>query len=500
MTIRCRSQLEAAWVLSVASTLVAVRLNRTTSRDPFLDAPEKRFDELINAHKTLNNKCWETSGLGIADLPLFEEDHWQDFCTQMSPNPLQQSFFKCTGNWHPRSIPVSGLMASNYMCVGENIRASAGNYEKGPLSSNGWHWEIGDLAISGNCNWIGGHKTLRQLFTTTISLHGVKDTKAAGGSIQPCSADEIIGGTTVFLGNMFRNSVNNNPYEAMHQPLMAFASLAILKRSLGEVRAWVPQTHYNHPIHAIAAKLFEFGGPAIHGGTGESKCFHHLVIPMAGEASILRRNQNTYNSEGLIDPDAEVCTDMDNILKNPDQGSPILRGYVDLMALSYGITRMPPDYHARANFRIVLADRLPAKKRNMLNSEAVTKALHDKGYQVDCFVPEQVSVKEQFQIFSNTDLLISAHGAGLAWLVMLPLCGEVLEYSVSNGKQSHYQNLALLAGRYYTAIEGPDSWAVSDFVANVTETVEVVQKLESYWKICVDGLKHAKSSPPSPDA
>jgi len=96
--------------------------------------------------------------------------------------------------------------------------------------------------------------------------------------------------------------------------------------------------------------------------------------------------------------------------------------------------------------------------------------------------PEDMSIAQQLQTFANTDLLISPHGAGLTWSILLPTCGQVLEFCTAN--LLHYVHLVRYAGRNHTCRTGAERWESIKFFIDIKAEIDVVRSLEDQWRTC----------------
>jgi hypothetical protein len=317
-----------------------------------------------------------------------------------------------------------------------------------------------------------------------------------------CTANETLKGTFLLMSL----ADTWNPFEGMHQPLMAFASLARLGLNPGEVRlVHVGSGHGGavypslaaHKMDDFAERVLSRGGPALHLDQESELCLENVILPIPGDKSF------ALNSKGRDDPMAARCSK-----------SPVLAGFVDYVKDAFAVNQRFPSVDEK--IRITLPLRKPSVehrrpyKRQMSNADQVESALRSMSdfhaktdaevdadammerlmstlmssgkFDVHAVVPASMSIEEQVELFSNTDILIAPHGASLTWEILLPECGQVIEYC--DGEDFHFVNFAHYAGKKHTCLRGPRGWGAMSFSADADATLQAVQRIEKEWRVC----------------
>ena len=274
-----------------------------------------------------------------------------------------------------------------------------------------------------------------------------------------------------------------NPFINQAQAMMAFASIAALDLDPRSLRLLLldlgpdsDSSDGRRPLATLLEGLFSQGGLAIRRGKKPQLiCADRLILPNGGHQSFIRKNV-----EEEHDPFAAKC-----------QNAPILRGYAAFLKESFDV--VTPKLVQDA-WRITLLPRHPSEThpvpftREMENSENVAKglmneisllsfsgrsyteslisALTEAGAIVQELQLETLSVSEQIDAIANTDLLISPHSAALSWMLVMPLCAQVLEiYAHGQFQFPHYASLAGVEHHFVTNVA--TSWGTKKFTLDV---------------------------------
>eukprot|EP00977_Amphora_coffeiformis_P019397 scaffold7213_cov166-Amphora_coffeaeformis.AAC.13 len=153
---------------------------------------------------------------------------------------------------------------------------------------------------------------------------------------------------------------------------------------------------------------------------------------------------------------------------------------------------------------IAILDRQPQSQRRIINVNLLKKAmstLTDRPVQVHYF--EKATFREQVEIMSNVDILISGHGAQLTSLHYMPTCGGVLEFFPPGYyTPGFFGPLAATSGLHhgfiYTGANRTAEWDESgihmlglrsaaralDICVPLKVTLESVKELILKWKQC----------------
>lgn len=105
-----------------------------------------------------------------------------------------------------------------------------------------------------------------------------------------------------------------------------------------------------------------------------------------------------------------------------------------------------PDSSSSDENRIYVS-RADAKRRRVLNEEAVVECLDEYGF--TRFVPGEHSIREQIATMSNAEVVVGPHGAGLANLLHCPEETKVLELMPESDIRGHFFNLSYKLGLEY---------------------------------------------------
>jgi hypothetical protein len=125
----------------------------------------------------------------------------------------------------------------------------------------------------------------------------------------------------------------------------------------------------------------------------------------------------------------------------------IIPNYEDFaLPQSYGLMRYLFNEHMSKDIipgkKIYIQRKPPAaNSRLFVNESDIQNALEMLGYETICM--EDYSIKEQIRIFSESEFIIAAHGAALAFTVFCNTGAKVLEiYGKHNNERKHYYHMA----------------------------------------------------------
>jgi capsular polysaccharide biosynthesis protein len=117
--------------------------------------------------------------------------------------------------------------------------------------------------------------------------------------------------------------------------------------------------------------------------------------------------------------------------------------------------------------------------RRLINEEQLAGALEPLGFEL--LVPERLDLLEQVRTFSEAELIVGAHGAGLTNIAFAKPCG-VLELFPPAHVAWHYYTLARAAGHDYWYLVGRETGAdrrprFRDFEVDVRLVVDTVEAM-----------------------
>ena len=105
--------------------------------------------------------------------------------------------------------------------------------------------------------------------------------------------------------------------------------------------------------------------------------------------------------------------------------------------------------------RLYLSRRLQARRR-VVNEDALSRMLESLGFQIVC--PEQLSVREQIDLFASASHIVSPTGAALTNMVYAPPGAQVVllqtQYLALAGGDHYFDALALACGHRYSVVVG----------------------------------------------
>jgi len=130
-----------------------------------------------------------------------------------------------------------------------------------------------------------------------------------------------------------------------------------------------------------------------------------------------------------------------------------------------------------ANKKVYIT-RKSASSRRILNESELTKRLESLNF--DIVDTSSLTIREQISLFSETNIIVSPHGAGLANIVFMSEGSYLLEIFPLNQVNDCYFELSTFSGINYDCIIGMDADKYDDFNVDVEfVTNKVNQYIES---------------------
>jgi hypothetical protein len=191
---------------------------------------------------------------------------------------------------------------------------------------------------------------------------------------------------------------------------------------------------------------------------GENNVYHFLFYMLSGflvanvheEIIYYYPNENNSKvSEGflaLLPANFKRHLEKDPTI-NYESFMEIIPNYEDFaLPQSYGLMRYLFNEHMSKDIipgkKIYIQRKPPAaNSRLFVNESDIQNALEMLGYETICM--EDYSIKEQIRIFSESEFIIAAHGAALAFTVFCNRTAKVLEiYGKHNNERKHYYHMA----------------------------------------------------------
>ncbi len=125
--------------------------------------------------------------------------------------------------------------------------------------------------------------------------------------------------------------------------------------------------------------------------------------------------------------------------------------------------------------RLIYISRNKAQRRKLLNENELVSALEKKGFELINL--EDLSVAEQIQLMSETQLVCAPHGAGLANLIFcdIPRLIELLPHD--HYGFSHYVGLCISLDGEYRCVIGDYQDNKDNFIVNISEVLSIVENL-----------------------
>eukprot|EP00929_Paragymnodinium_shiwhaense_P123448 TRINITY_DN9734_c0_g1_i2.p1 TRINITY_DN9734_c0_g1~~TRINITY_DN9734_c0_g1_i2.p1 ORF type:complete len:536 (+),score=88.16 TRINITY_DN9734_c0_g1_i2:133-1740(+) len=425
---------------------------------------------------------------------------------------------------------------SDCLCRGRNIRLTTSPQWAGLAVVKDESQKSGEkaqedgtttLAISGGCEWEAGALEMSTVWGNPLRMMALP-----AGEDDTCTPEGTINGTVL----IWRPTELFNPYEGMHQPLMTFATLAALGVDAARARLfYASATPPTGVLVPLIEKLYGRGGRSLDAsGPRKTLCISDLVVPIPGERSqdfinpyqVDQRPERCFAAP-LLRGFASFMLDSFAVKQEPSRRMRITmitraRSKVHPGRFQRHMVNQPEFLQAledakqtgvldpakahlwektfegvplgrrrsggsmkRALFR---SETLQASDSEADLSEHVNNQLDllssalSKGWEVVELRPEDLTIAEQLRIFANTDLLVSPHGAGLTWSMLLPQCGQVLEFCTAN--LLHYAHLVRYAGRNHTCRAGAERWESIKFFVDVQAEIDTVRNLEASWRAC----------------
>ena len=191
---------------------------------------------------------------------------------------------------------------------------------------------------------------------------------------------------------------------------------------------------------------------------GENNVYHFLFYMLSGflvanvyeEIIYYYPNENNSKvSEGflaLLPANFKRHLEKDPTI-NYESFMEIIPNYEDIaLPQSYGLMRYLFNEHMSKDIipgkKIYIQRKPPAaNSRLFVNEPDIQNALEMHGYETICM--EDYSIKDQIRIFSESEFIIGAHGAALAFTVFCNRGAKVLEiYGKHNNERKHYYHMA----------------------------------------------------------
>jgi len=191
---------------------------------------------------------------------------------------------------------------------------------------------------------------------------------------------------------------------------------------------------------------------------GENNVYHFLFYMLSGflvanvNEEIIYYYPNINNSKvsegflALLPANFKRHLEKDPTI-NYESFMEIIPIYKDIaLPQSYGLMRYLFNEHMSKDIipdkKIYIQRKPPAaNSRIFVNESDIQNALEMHGYETICM--EDYSIKDQIRIFSESEFIIAAHGAALAFTVFCNRGAKVLEiYGKHNNERKHYYHMA----------------------------------------------------------
>lgn len=111
-----------------------------------------------------------------------------------------------------------------------------------------------------------------------------------------------------------------------------------------------------------------------------------------------------------------------------------------------------PHRHPERPARRVFLSRADASSRRLVNEHELLPILRRYGFEY--LVIGDMSFDKQVKLFSEVDVLVAVHGAGMTNMVFMPPQGRVIEIGCVQYPASGFKNLALVSKRPYQRLPG----------------------------------------------
>jgi len=215
------------------------------------------------------------------------------------------------------------------------------------------------------------------------------------------------------------------------------------------------------PPHVIPESLERVGFPSTKVTTISTPfdwAADELVVPMCGPGF-----------GGLIDE-----TEAGSTVREIMESNARYRNEPDIRAVRRRLGLDGPP--AAPGTRRLFVSRRDAAKRRVVNEEALVAALGELGFEV--VVPGALSFAEQVMLFSEAEIVVGPHGAGLANALFMPEGSAMLELHHPDFDRPYYQRLADTLGVHYRDLTcAPAPTSPPDMVATVDEAMTLVGTL-----------------------
>ena len=119
------------------------------------------------------------------------------------------------------------------------------------------------------------------------------------------------------------------------------------------------------------------------------------------------------------------------------------------------------DARATGGDRRLLVSRADVNARRVLNEDEVFGRLEPHGF--ERVTPGRLPLAEQVALFSQAQIVVGTHGAGLANIVFMPEGGSVIETFGRNFMQGGFAWLSHLSGHAYAHIVSDETEANLDY-------------------------------------
>ena len=128
-------------------------------------------------------------------------------------------------------------------------------------------------------------------------------------------------------------------------------------------------------------------------------------------------------------------------------------------------------------WRRILISRQRSSRRRCLNEDQLLAVLTPYGFERHCL--EDLSVIEQLRLFSESELLVGAHGAGFSNLVACPPQARIVELLPRPGNFCHYYAMADVLGlRHWHLLATRCDLENDDFTISPADLLELLQQME----------------------
>jgi len=247
-----------------------------------------------------------------------------------------------------------------------------------------------------------------------------------------------------------------NPYEGLHNHNTAFVAMMIMGLVSNNIIFDKVQGNPNQPNTLLEIWTTTFPHVYDLSETGPI-CVNRVIIPPSSENSLQTWHQKT-------------CKDQN-----------IARMYRDWVLRSFNIPLISVPYDADIP-RVLYTMRKRGLRRFMENEEDMLSTMKkNNNILVQSKVLHRLDVKTQIDLIYNTDILISTHGATLAWLFILKPCAQVIEIF----SQPHYVHMAKVYSIQYHSVASNVQWGSKSYNVDINAVVEKIKQARDAWKQCI---------------